>query len=325
MSFVVNVRVATLALAVAIPPLGASAQEREAYPNRPIRMIVPYPPGGAAGLLSRIVADRSTELLGQPIVIEYKPGASGNIGAELVATAQPDGHTLLSTPPPPLVVNQSLFALLPFNPARFVPITVIASAPNVLVAHPQLNVKTVADLIAYAKNFPGKLNYASTGNGGTPHLSAEWFNAATGVRLTHIPYKGAQAYPALLSGEVDLMFLNLGDALPHIRAGKLTTLAIGGEQRSATLPLVPTLAETIPGFVSSTWFGIVATPGTPAIIAERLSAVFTKVLRMPEIERQLAELHFAPVGGSPAQTGAFLQLEAMRWHKVIRAAGIKPD
>lgn len=325
MRFVSGAVVAGIAIALLVPPLHARAQERDVYPSRPIRMIVPYPPGGAAGLLSRIVADKARDLLGQPIVVEHKPGASGNIGAELVATALPDGYTLLSTPPPPLVVNQSLFARLSFDPAKFVPITVIASAPNVLAVHPKLNAKTVAELIAQAKLHPGKLNYASTGSGGTPHLSAEWFNTEAGVRITHVPYKGAQAYPALLSGEVDMMFLNLGDALPYIRAGKLATLAIGGEQRHATLPAVPTLAETIPGFVSSTWFGVVATPGTPAAIAERLAAVFAKVLRMPEVVRQLTELHFAPVGKSPAQTADFLRAETARWSKVIHVADIKPD
>lgn len=311
------------ALWVAFTPLPAAAQDT--YPSRPVKIVVPFPPGGAADALTRIVADKVAARLGQPFIVESKAGASGNIGAELVASARPDGYTLMSSPPPPLVINQSLFAQLAFDPGRFVPITVIAGAPNVLVAHPRLRASTTGELIAQAKAAPGVLNYASTGSGGTPHLTAEWFKFATGVQLTHIPYKGAQAYPALLAGEVDVMFMTLGDALPHIRSGGLKALAVGSEQRVAALPTVPTLAETIPGFVSTTWFAIVATPGTPPAIAQKLSAAFNEALQLPEIVLKLVGLSFEPIGGTPAQTEAFFKQETQRWRQVIRAAQIKAD
>jgi tripartite-type tricarboxylate transporter receptor subunit TctC len=309
-------------LAVVTPPQAAS---QEVYPNHLVRIIVPFPPGGAVDALTRMVAERVAGRLGQPIIVENKPGASGNIGAEMVANAKPDGYTLLASPPPPLVINQSLFTQLPFDPARFVPITVIAGAPNVLVAHPKLRADSARELIARAKEHPGKLNYASTGSGGTPHLTAEWFKSVAGVQITHVPYKGAQAYPSLLAGEVDIMFMSLGDALPHIRAGKLKALAIGSANRIAALPDVQSLAETIPGFVSSTWFAVVATPGTPASVAEKLSDAMNEALRLPDISRKLADLNFDPIGGSPTQTAAFLKDEVERWDKVIRAANIKAD
>ena len=304
-------------------PLPAAAQD--SYPSRPVKIVVPFPPGGAADSLTRIVAEKVAARLGQPFIIENKAGASGNIGAELVASARPDGYTLMSSPPPPLVINQSLFPQLAFDPARFVPVTVIARAPNVLVAHPRLRASSTGELIAQAKANPGVLNYASTGSGGTPHLTAEWFKSLAGVQLTHIPYKGAQAYPALLAGEVDLMFMTLGDALPHIRSGGLKALAVGSEQRVATLPGVPTLAEAFPGFVSTTWFAVVATPGTPPDIAQKLSAAFNEALQLPEIMHKLANLSFEPMGGTPAQTAAFFNGEAQRWNQVIRAAHIKAD
>ena len=311
------------ALSLVFTPLPAAAQD--SYPSRPVRIVVPFPPGGAADSLTRIVAEKVAARLGQPFIIENKAGASGNIGAELVASARPDGYTLMSSPPPPLVVNQSLFPQLAFDPARFVPVTVIARAPNVLVTHPRLRASSTGELIAQAKANPGVLNYASTGSGGTPHLTAEWFKSLAGVQLTHIPYKGAQAYPALLAGEVDLMFMTLGDALPHIRSGGLKALAVGSEQRVAALPGVPTLAETIPGLISTTWFAVVATPGTPPDIAQKLSAAFNEALQQPEIMHKLANLSFEPVGGTPAQTAAFFNGEAQRWSQVIRAAQIKAD
>ncbi len=303
----------------------ANAAAQEPYPNRLVKIIYPFPPGGAGDALTRMVAERVASMLGQPFIIENKAGASGNIGAEMVANAKPDGYTLLSSPPPPLVVNQSLFPQLPFDPTRFVPITVIASAPNVLVAHPRLRANTTRELIAQAKESPGVLNYASTGLGGTPHLTAEWFKSVAGVQITHIPYKGAQAYPALLAGEVDIMFMTLGDALPHIRAGKLKALAVAGEKRDRLLPDVQTLTEALPGFVSVTWFAVVATPGTPPDIAQKLSAAFSRALSLPEITGKLSALSFDPIGGSPAQTAAFFKAEAERWNKVIRSANIKAD
>ena len=303
--------------------LHAGAQD--VYPSRPIRMVVPFPPGGLADALSRIVAEKIAVKLGQPIIIENKPGASGNIGAEMVANAKPDGYTLLSTPPPPLVINQTLYPGLPFDPAKFVPITVMAATPNLLVVNPKVQANTIDELINHAKANPGKLNYGSTGSGGTPHLTTEWFKAVTGADLTHVPYKGAQAYQPLLSGEVDLMFMNIADALPYVRSGKLKPLAIGSEKRSSAFPDVPALSETLPGFVSMTWFAVAAPPGTPPPIALKLSAAIAEVLQSPEIAKRLADLSMVPIGNSPQMAAAFLKEETDRWGRVIRTARIKPD
>jgi tripartite-type tricarboxylate transporter receptor subunit TctC len=302
-----------------------SAAAQEVYPSRLVRILVPFPPGGVADTLTRILSEKVSAKLGQPMLIENKAGASGNIGAEMVANARPDGYTLLSTPPPPLVLNKHLFARLPFDPAQFVPITVMASTPNVLVAHPKLRAGNLAELITQTKAHPDSLFYGSTGSGGTPHLTAEWFKAAAGLRITHVSYKGAQSYPAILSGEVDLMFMNLTDALPHLRSGKLKALAVASERRVEALPEVPLLNDTFPGFVSVTWFAIVSTPGTSPAIASKLSAAFAEALRLPEVARKLSELNLESIGSSPLDTASFFLIESERWAKVIRSANIKAE
>jgi len=307
--------------ALAAPALAQDSS----YPDRPIRIVVPFPPGGANDTVTRIVAERLSARFGQPVVVENKPGAAGNIGAEMVAHAKPDGYTLLASPPPPLVINHSLYPRLGYDPTRFVPITVMAAAPNVLVVHPRVVASSAAEFIALARQQPGRLNYASTGSGGTPHLTFEWFKSVAGIQVTHVPYKGAQAYPALLSGEVDAMFMNLSDALPHVRAGKLKALAVASEKETTALPGVRSLSETLPGFVSLTWFGVVASPGTPGALADKLAGAMADALNEPETLRRLAELHLQPVGEPPARTAVFFSEEAERWRKVIRAADIKPD
>ena len=295
------------------------------YPDRPIRIVVPFPPGGANDTVTRIVAERLSVRFGQPVVVENKPGAAGNIGAEFVAHAKPDGYTLLSAPPPPLVINHNLYPKLGFDPTRFVPITVMAAAPNVLVVHPRVAANNAPEFIALARQQPGRLNYGSTGSGGTPHLTFEWFKSLANVQVTHVPYKGAQAYPAVLSGEVDAMFMNLSDALPHVRAGKLKVLAVASEREIAALPGVRPLADTLPGFVSVTWYGVAAPPGTPGVVADKLAHAMAEALKEPDTARKLAELHLLPVGEPPARTAAFFSEEAERWRQVIRAADIKPD
>ena len=306
--------------------LSPTAVAEEPYPSRPITIVVPFPPGGPADSLPRLVAEKLATRLGQPIVIQNKVGATGNIAAEWVANAKPDGYTLLSSPPPPLVINHSLFPRLAFDPSRFVPITVIASVPNVLVANAKLQADSAEQLVALARQHPGRLNYASIGAGGTPHLSAEWFKSEADVQITHIPYQGAAlAYTALLTGEVDLMFMTLGDALPHVRSGRWKALAVASAKRAPALPDTPALAETLPGFVSVTWFAVVAPPGTPSALTEKLSAAFSEALHEPDVARRLGESSFEPVGGSPAQTAAFFKEEAKRWSRVIRAARITID
>jgi len=242
-----------------------------------------------------------------------------------VFRAEPDGYTLLSAPPPPLVINRLLYLKLSYDSTQFVPVTVIAANPNVLLVHPSLGVNSVAELIALARQNPGKLNYASQGSGSTSHLTAELFKSmAGGLQITHVPYKGtAPALTDLLGGQVDMMCDNLGVSLPHVRSGKLKALAVASKQRFAGLPDVPALAETLPGFESRAWYGIVAPPRTPAPIAAKVSAGVADALKNPDVLKRLQELSAEPMGLTPAETAAFMKAESERWGAVIRSAGVK--
>jgi tripartite-type tricarboxylate transporter receptor subunit TctC len=304
--------------------LHAWAQE---WPAKPVRIIVPFPAGGSADLLPRAVGEKLAEKWGQPVIVDNRPGAAGNIGADAVFRAEPDGYTLLSSPPPPLVINKLLYRKLTYDPDAFVPITVIGAIPNVLLVHPKVPAKTVEELVAYAKANPGKLNYASQGSGTTSHLTAELFKKmAGGLDVTHIPYKGtAPALTDLLAGEVDMMFDNLGVSLPHVRSGRLRALAVASRTRFPGLPGVPALAETLPGFESSAWFGIVAPPKTSAAVAEKVAFDVQEALNLPDVRKRLADLSAAPLGYGPAQTAEFMRQEVERWGAVIRTAGVKLD
>jgi tripartite-type tricarboxylate transporter receptor subunit TctC len=306
---------------VALP---AWAQE---WPTKAVRIIVPFPPGGSADLLPRVVAEKLAERWGQPVIVENRPGAAGNIGADVVFRADPDGYTLLSAPPPPLVINKLLYPKLSYDSAQFVPITVIGAIPNVLLVHPKTNVSTVKELIALAKSNPGKLNYASQGSGTTSHLTAELFKSmAGGLDITHVPYKGtAPALADLLGGQVEMMCDNLGVSLPHVRSGKLKALAVASARRVKTLPDVPALAETLPGFEAVAWFGIVAPPKTPAAIAEKIAFGVQEALKMADVQRRLSDLSAEPMGLSPADTAAYMKQETERWAAVIKSAGVKAD
>ena len=305
--------------------LAPHAQAQD-YPIRPIRIIVPYPAGGSADLLPRIFAEKLSAKWGQPVLVENRPGAGGNIGAEFVYNAEPDGYTLFATAPGPLVVNQNLYRKLAFDPAQFVPVSVMAAIPNVLLVNPRVPAKSVDELIAYARANPGKLNYGSQGNGTTSHLTAELFKSTAGVSITHVPYKGsAPAMAALLGGEIDLMFDNLGVTLPHVKGGRLRALAVASEKRVASLPEVPAMSETLSGFTSVAWFGIVAPPKTPAPIAEKLSAAVAEAIRQPDVAKRLAALSAEPVGDMPAGMAAFMRRDGERWKSVIEAAQVKAD
>jgi tripartite-type tricarboxylate transporter receptor subunit TctC len=309
------------AVLLAATPL---AHAQEDYPSKPVKMIVPYPAGGTADTLPRILGERLREKWGQPIVVENRSGAGGNIGAEAVARAEADGYTLLASPPAPIAVNQSLYKKLAFDPATLVPVTVMAAVPNVLVVHPSVTAKSVQELIAFAKANPRKLNYASQGSGTTSHLTANLFQSMANVELVHVPYKGtAPALTDLLGGQVDLMFDNLGSSLAHIRTGKLRALGVGSVKRVASLPDVPTIAESgLPKFQSVTWFAIMAPPKTPAAIVTRISTAVSDVLKHPDVIKRFEELSAEPVGGTPAETAAFIQEEVVRWREVIRTAGV---
>ena len=305
----------------------AGAQDAASYPSKAIRIIVPFPAGGTADILPRVLAEKISIRLGQPVLIENRAGAAGNIGAEAVFKAEPDGYILLSTPPPPLVMNQSLYARLAFDASQFVPVTVMASVPSVLLVHPKIAANTVQEFIAFARANPDKLNYASQGSGTTSHLTAEMLKTAAGVRITHVPYKGtAPALTDLLGGQVDMMFDNLGVSAQHVRSGKLKALAVGGTKRAASLPTVPTVIEAgLPGFVSVAWFGIAAPPKTPPEIAAKLSAAVAEALKHPDVLKRLQDLSAEPVGSTPVEMAAFMKEEIERWRRVIQSAGVKVD
>jgi len=306
---------------------GVATVSAQDWPAKPIRIIVPFPPGGSADLLPRIVGEKLAEKFGQPVIVDNRPGAAGNIGATAVFQAEPDGYTLLSAPPPPLVINRLLYPRLAFDSTKFVAISVIAAIPNVLLVNPRVPATSVAEFVAYAKANPGKLNYSSQGNGTTSHLTAELFKSmAGGLQIAHVPYKGtAPALAALVACEVDMMCDNLGVSLPHVKAGRIKALAVASAKRVPSLPEVPTLAESLPGFEAVAWFGIVGPPGLPAPVAQKVSASVAEALRDADVQARLAALSAEPMGFTPAQTAAYMREETERWAAVIRSANVKVD
>jgi tripartite-type tricarboxylate transporter receptor subunit TctC len=295
------------------------------YPTRPVRIIVPFPAGGTADVMPRIVADWLSRKWGQPVLIENKTGAAGNIGAEAAFNAEPDGYTLLSAPPPPLVINQNLYPKLAFDPTQFVPISVMGIVPNALVVNPQkIAANSVADFIAYAKQNPAKVSAATQGNGSTSHLTSELFQLMAQVQFLQVPYRGsAPALQGLLAGDVDVMFDNLGVSLALVKGGQLKLIAVGTDKRMSALPDVPTIAEALPGFASAAWFAVVAPPKTPAPIVARISADIAEAIRQPDVRKRFDDLSADPVGGTPAETASFMREEVERWNKVIKAAKVK--
>jgi tripartite-type tricarboxylate transporter receptor subunit TctC len=302
--------------------LVTTAAFAQTYPARPVRVIVPFPPGGTADLLSRTTAQKLSASLGQQFIVESRAGAGGNLGAELVYRAEPDGYTLLATPPHILTVNPLLYTLS-FDPARFVPVSIIAAYPNVLLATPKLAASTLEELIALAKERPGSINIASQGSGTISHLSAELLKSMAAINLTHVPYKGtAPAMTDLLGGQVELMFDNLITAMPHVKAGKLKLVGVGGAKRVPAFPDVPAIAERLPGFHSETWMAYVAPPGTPMEIATKLSAGIARAVREPDFQKLLTDMQADPVGNTPAQMADVVRQELERWSKVIREGKI---
>ena len=319
---------AAIALAATLCAQSAQAQEpASAWPSKPVRIIVPFPAGGTADLMPRFISERLAAKWGQPFVVENRAGAAGNIGAEAVYKADPDGYTLLSAPPPPLVINQSLYAKLAYDATQFVTVSVMGEVPNVFLIHPKVGVNTVREAIAYLKANPGKLNYASQGSGTTSHLTTEMFKTmAGGLDIIHVPYKGtAPALADLLGGQVEIMFDNLGVSLQHVRTGKIKALAVASAKRISALPDVPTMAEALPGFESVAWFGVVAPPKTPPAIAEKLSAAIAEALKTPEMKKRLVELSAEPVGNTPTEMAAYMRQDAERWRNVIRTANVKAE
>ncbi len=312
---------AGLLLAVAITS-ALPAWAQKSYPAQPIKILVPSPPGATTDALARIVGDKLQKKWGQPVIVDDRPGAAGNIGAEDAFKANPDGYTLLFSYPAPLVVNKSLYAKLAYDPDSFVPVSLVAIVPLVLAVNPNVAAKNVRELIAFAKANPNKINFASQGFGTTGHLAGELFKSMAGVEIFHVPYKGsAPALTDLLGGQVQMMFIELSTVLSNIRAGTLRALAVGSEKRSSLLPDVPAMTEALPGFAASTWFGMVAPPKTPPAIVNQLSGAIAAAIREPDVAQKLVDISADAVGDTPAAMASFLAQERERWGKLIRATG----
>jgi tripartite-type tricarboxylate transporter receptor subunit TctC len=314
-----------LAGGVGFVPLPACAQ---AYPTKPIRLVVPFPPGGSLDVVARAIGQKLTEAWGQPVVIDNRPGAGGNIGADLVAKSAPDGYTILEGALSTHAVNVSLYSKMPYDPVRdFAPITLVAITPNVLVLNPSFPANSVPELIAYAKAHPGGLSFGSGSNGSAGHLAGELFKTETGVDMVHIPYKGgAPALQALLAGDTQLMFDNLANSTPQLKAGKLKALAVTTAKRSALAPELPTLAETgLPGFDIYTWWGFMAPAGTPKEIIAKWNAEVTRILATPEMKAFFAQQGAEPAPTTPEQFAALIRSEIPKYAKIVKDSGAKVD
>ena len=306
----------------------AFAQTAMNYPNKPIKIVVPFPPGGATDILARAIGFELQKAWGQSVVIENKPGAGGNTGADLVAKSPPDGYTLIMATVGTHAINMSLYTKMPYDAVKdFEPIVLVAGVPNLLVVHPSVPAKTVKELTALAKAQPGKLNVASSGNGTSIHLAAELYKQMAGVDILHVPYKGsAPAVADLLGGQVQMMFDNMPVSLPHAKAGKLRALAVTSLKRSPALPDVPTMDEEgLKGFDATSWFGLLAPAGTPKDIIAKLNAASVAALATPDMRERLAAQGADPVGNTPDQFAAFIKAEIEKWAKIVKASGARVD
>jgi tripartite-type tricarboxylate transporter receptor subunit TctC len=314
-------------LSVAPAPASNTAWAQDAYPTKPVKFLVPYPAGGTNDVLARIVGDKLQAKWGQPVIIENRSGGSGNIGAALVAQAEPDGYTLLVSATPPIATNQSLYKNLSYKADDFVPITNFGSVPNLVMVRKGLPVNSVGELIAHAKANPGKLTYGSAGIGSTLHLAAEFFKRAAGVDILHVPYKGAaQATTDLVGGQVQMMFGPLVAIMPLAEAGKIRALAVTSPQRSALAPNVPTMIESgIAGFEVTGWYGLAAPAGTPKAAIDKLNAETNHALKSPELIEQFRLQGYEPLGGTPDEMNTQIKTDVERWTKIIRDAGIQPQ
>jgi tripartite-type tricarboxylate transporter receptor subunit TctC len=303
---------------------GVAAQP---YPKKPIVMISPWPPAGPAELVARVVGGKLSELLGQPVVIESKPGANGTIGATFVAKAVPDGYTLLFSHVGPIAISPALQKDMPYDSAKdFAPITQVVSGPTILVVRPGIPVKNMKELLAYAKANPGKLSYGSVGPGSTTHLAGEMVKLMGGVDILHVPYKGAAPVVTdMLGGQIDMGFINVAGILPQIRSGKVRPIAVSTLKRSSILPDLPTVAETLPGFEVNSWYGMMAPAGTPKDIVALLYRETAKVLKMPDVIERMKESGLDTVGSTPEEYAAKIQDDLERWAKIIKAANVKLD
>jgi tripartite-type tricarboxylate transporter receptor subunit TctC len=306
-------------------PFAAAAQT---YPDKPIRYVVPYPPGGPLDTVARLLGQKVSERLGQPIIVDNKPGAGGNIGADFVAKSAQDGYTILMGAVATHAINPGLYAKMPYDPVKdFTPITLIGVTPNVLVVNAAVPAKDVKEFIAYAKANPGKLNFGSGSTGSAGHLAGELFNERAGVQMAHIPYKGAApAMQDLIGGQIQLMFDNMASSLPQVKAGKIRALAVTTPKRALAAPELPTIAEAgLPDFDISTWFGLFAPANVPKDVVAKLHAEFTRALALPDVKEKLAGLGIEPVGNKPDEFAAYIKSEAAKYADVIKKSGARVD
>jgi tripartite-type tricarboxylate transporter receptor subunit TctC len=303
-------------------PFAAPAAAQD-YPTKTINIIVPLSAGGGTDVLARVVAAKLRDKFGQPVTVENKPGAAGNIGADVVAKSAPDGYTLMFTQPGPLVVNKALYGKLNFEPEQFVPIALVSRQDIMLAVNPNVPAANLAELIAYAKANSGKLNFGSSGAGSAPHLAAELFSSMAGIKMVHVPYKGSSgSMTATLGGQVDLTFFAFSSALRNAKAGKLRAIAVGGTRRNALLPEVPSISEALPGYSATSWTALVATPGTPTPVAQKLAQAMSEIVKMPDLLARLHDAGDESFDMTPAQMAAFMNEERHRWSTLIKAVGI---
>ncbi len=319
---------ALLGLAAALVLGMAPFAQAQSYPSKPIHFVVPYPAGGPLDTVARLLGQKVSESVKESVIVENKPGAGGNIGADFVAKSAPDGYTILMGAVATHAINPTLYSHIPYDPVKdFAPVTEVAWTPNVLVVNPSLPVSNVKEFIAYAKAHPGELNFGSGSTGSAGHLAGELFKSMAGVQMVHVPYKGAApAMQDLIGGQVQLMFDNLASSLGQIRAGKVRALAVTTLQRSSLAPDLPTIAESgLPGFDISTWFGIFAPGGTPQPVVQKLHDEFVNALRAPDVQARLKTMGAEPVGSTPQEFAAYIRSESQKYAKVIKASGAKVD
>ncbi len=324
MKSVARAKALVLAAAIAVVGLSGGAAVAQTFPDKPITLLIPYPPGGSADLLARPLSAVLQKKWGQPVVVEYKAGAGGQIATQQLARAKPDGYTILMVLAAH-AINPSLYPSLPYDTRKdFTPVSLVATLPMLVSAPLNTPANNIQELIDYGRSHPNALSFASAGNGNTSHLAAEMFKSKAGIQMMHVPYKGSgPAVVALLGGEVSLMFDSISTSLPQVQAGKLKAIAVTGEKRSPLLPNVPTVGETLPGFVVNGWYGILAPANTPPKIVDQLSRDIGEAVRLPEIKKQLADYGYETVGSTPAEFGQHIDRELASWEKAVKDSGAK--